>query len=98
MPHIEDWVEPLMVAPALCLGVLDGSRIAGHFQVFQQGPALLLVVPEGSGGSWKGLKGLRELWRVSESSGGYLSSLDITGCSWANLKVSGHLVGVSRQF
>ena len=51
MPHIEEWVEPLMVAPALCLGVLDSSRIARHFQVFQvfqQGPALLLVVLEGS--------------------------------------------------
>ena len=49
MPHIENWVEPLMADPALCLGVLDGSRIARCFQVFQQGSALLLVVLEGSG-------------------------------------------------
>ena len=66
-----------MAAPALCLGVLDGSRTARHFQVFQvfqQDPALLLVVP------WKALEGSGRLWRVLKGSEGYLSSLDITGC------------------
>ena len=70
-----------MAAPSLCLGVLDGSRIARcfqMFQVFQQDPALLLVVPE--------------------VSGGYLSGLDISQCSWENLEVSGCLLDMSRQF
>ena len=87
-----------MVAPALCLGVLDSSRMARHFQVFQQGPTLLLVVLEGSGGSWKALGSSGRLWRVLVGFRGYLSGLDITGCFWANLEVSGYLVGMSRQF
>ena len=96
MPHIEDWVGPLMVAPALCLGVLDSSRMARHFQVFLQGTTLLLVVPVGSEGSRKALEGSRRLWRVLAGSGGYVSGLDVTGSSWVNLEVSGHLVGMSR--
>ena len=51
--------EPLMVAPVLCLGVLDGSRMAGCLQVFQvvqQGPALFLVDPSSSRGSWNALQ------------------------------------------
>ena len=101
MPSIEDWVEPLMVAPALCLGVLDSSRMAGCFQVFQvfqQGPTLLPVVLEGSRGFWTAVEGSGWVWRVLTGSGGYLSGLDITACSWTNLEVSGCLVGVSRQF
>ena len=69
VPHIKDLVEPLMAAPVLCLGVLDSSRMAGHFQVFQafqQGLALLLVVPEGSGEFWKALEGPGRLWRLLE--------------------------------
>ena len=39
--------------------------------------------------------------RSHTASGGprmLLSGLDITGCSWVNLKVSGHLVAVSSEF
>ena len=71
VPHIEDWVEPLIVAPALGLDVLDGSRIARHFQVFQvfqQGPLLFLVDPVAPEGpralctSQMILEGLRAIW------------------------------------
>ena len=80
MPHIKDWVEPLMAAPALCLDALDNSRIAGCFQVFQQVSTLLLVVPEGSGWSQKALVSSGRLQRVLAGSGGCLSGLDISDC------------------
>ena len=77
MPDIKDWVEPLMAAPALCLGVLDGSRIAGYFQDFQvfwQGLTLLLVVLEGS----------RRLWRLLEWSGHKWMFLGKPGGVWTS--------------
>ena len=56
------------------------------------------MVPEGSGGFQKDLVSSGKLWRVLAGSEGYWSGLDITGYSWVNLEVSGHLVGMSRQF
>ena len=55
MPHIKDWVEPLMVVPALYLGVLDSSRMAGCFQCFSK-------VLHCSWWSQKALEGPGRLW------------------------------------
>ena len=38
------------------------------------------------------------LCSIPDGSGGSQSSLDATGCSWVNLEVPGHLVGMSRHF
>ena len=52
--------DPLMVAPVLCLGILDGARMTGHPQRFQghllSGPGVTdcLGNPEGPGCSCTG--------------------------------------------
>ena len=91
MPHIEDWVEPLMVAPALCLGVLDSSRMG---QTFPGVPARFCTasgdfrrlwrVLEGSGEFWKALEGPSRLWRLSEQSGHNWLFLGETGGVWTS--------------
>ena len=77
-----------MAAPALCLDVLDGSRIARHFQVFQifkKCPTLFLVDSISSGVSQMALSFL-------DGSGGSQKDLGVTESSWMNLEVSKCLV------
>ena len=74
MPHIEEWVEPLTVAPVLFLGILGMPDVPDVLR-FQKVPHCswwILGAPEGP----------RLLWRVLEWSGHNRTFLEVSGWIW----------------
>ena len=94
VPHIEEGVEPLMVAPVLCSRCsrwFQNGQTFSVFQVLQMKSSTVPVRSLSSRGTQSALEHSRRVWRVPEGSGCNWKSLDKTGGVWTSGGMSGHV-------